>query len=599
MSYRSNVLSAKSLRRRLLTASAQSLALRAGSFAIACTLMLIPRQADAQDLGEGLALDRFEPAPVGQTGFASVEPLVLGHLRPAFGASLSYARRPLELVGPGEGVGLVVDHQLQLHLGASLALFDRLELDLDAPATLSQGGEDPSVGTLALSSPSSASFNDLRLGARVSVFGDPRSPFAAGIGLRAWLPTGDTGAFTSSGEVRYEPYVSVGGRHSEIHWSANVGRKRQPDGSGLQRSSGSEFTARGGVWWVEERWSVGPELIFATAANGQVDAFSRSGTALEALLGARVAPIADFDVGAALGPGLTRGLGTPKYRGVLSITWAPGRADANAAWERARVSDPDAAPSQDEIPVATPPSDPATSDRDLDGLFDAEDACPDEPGERDPKGAKPGCPPDRDADTIIDRDDACPDVSGEHSLDPAKHGCPPDRDQDKIIDSLDACPEEAGPANEDPKLNGCPPSVRVEGKQIVILEQVRFETGSHVILKESDNLLGQVAAVLNGHPEITRVAIDGHTDNVGQLRKNLALSRRRAVSVLRWLVEHGVDERRLEARGFGPRRPIAPNTSADGRAKNRRVEFQILARSPKGAQDWTDGEVTDRTETQP
>ncbi len=558
-----------------------------------CALVLIPRQAAAQELGAGLALDRFEPAPVGQTGFASIEPLVLGHLRPAFGASLSYARRPLELVGQDNGVGLVVDHQLQLHLGASLALFHRLELDFDAPATLSQGGESPSAGALAVSSPNSASFNDLRLGARVSVFGDPRSAFAAGIGLRAWLPTGDSGAFTSAGELRYEPYVSVGGRHAQVHWAANLGRKRQPDGAGLQRASGSEFTARGGVWWVQAGWSVGPELIFATATGAQVDVFSRTGTAMEALLGARVEPVPDFELGAALGPGLTRGLGTPQYRGVLAITWAPGRAAANAAWERARVAETADPAAPAEIPEATPARDPARSDRDLDGVFDAADACPDEPGERAPKGAKPGCPPDRDLDSIIDRDDACPDVSGVQSLDPAKHGCPPDRDQDSIIDAQDACPEEAGPANADPKLHGCPPSVRVEGKQIVILEQVRFETGSHVLLKQSDDLLGQVAAVLNGHPEITRVAIDGHTDTVGQLKNNLALSRRRAVSVLRWLVEHGVDERRLEARGFGPRRPIAPNTSAEGRAKNRRVEFQILARSPKGAQDWTDGAVKD------
>ena len=63
--------------------------------------------------------------------------------------------------------------------------------------------------------------------------------------------------------------------------------------------------------------------------------------------------------------------------------------------------------------------------------------------------------------------------------------------------------------------------------------------------------------MIKEHAEITRVAVDGHTDNVGQDKANLALSRRRALAVVRWLVDHGIDERRLEARGFGARRPIA------------------------------------------
>lgn len=63
------------------------------------------------------------------------------------------------------------------------------------------------------------------------------------------------------------------------------------------------------------------------------------------------------------------------------------------------------------------------------------------------------------------------------------------------------------------------------------------------------------------------------------------------MSVLRWLVEHGVDTRRLEARGFGPRRPIASNGTAEGKAKNRRVEFQILKRSERGTNAWREGAV--------
>jgi len=63
------------------------------------------------------------------------------------------------------------------------------------------------------------------------------------------------------------------------------------------------------------------------------------------------------------------------------------------------------------------------------------------------------------------------------------------------------------------------------------------------------------------------------------------------VSVMRWLTEKGIDARRLEARGFGPRRPIADNKTDAGRSQNRRVEFQIRKRTDKGEAGWTDGPV--------
>jgi outer membrane protein OmpA-like peptidoglycan-associated protein len=97
--------------------------------------------------------------------------------------------------------------------------------------------------------------------------------------------------------------------------------------------------------------------------------------------------------------------------------------------------------------------------------------------------------------------------------------------------------------------------------------------------------------VIQQHPEIARVAIDGHTDDQGNAQANLELSRRRAVSVLRWMSERGVDARRLEARGFGPKRPVADNKTEAGRAKNRRVEFQILRRTPRGEAGWQEGSV--------
>ncbi len=164
------------------------------------------------------------------------------------------------------------------------------------------------------------------------------------------------------------------------------------------------------------------------------------------------------------------------------------------------------------------------------------------------------------------------------------------------VAAVSSAPPSASAATPDtsaPADSTSPPvaMVRVEGEQIVILEQVRFLTAKASIEPSSEPILQQVAELLIAHPEISRVAIDGHTDSVGSEYLNLELSRRRAVAVLRWLIAHGVDERRLEARGFGPRRPIADPKTADGRALNRRVEFLILKRVAEGSAGWKDGSV--------
>src|SRR5262249_33782228 len=148
---------------------------------------------------------------------------------------------------------------------------------------------------------------------------------------------------------------------------------------------------------------------------------------------------------------------------------------------------------------------------------------------------------------------------------------------DGIVDSEDACPKVAGPRNPDPKKNGCP-LVIVTEKAIQITDQVKFKFDSAELLRESDVVLGAVKKVLDEHPEITKVRVEGHTDNAGAADYNRRLSQRRAESVMKWLVDHGVDKKRLKAQGFGPDEPIESNATDAGRANNRRVAFTILER---------------------
>jgi OOP family OmpA-OmpF porin len=106
----------------------------------------------------------------------------------------------------------------------------------------------------------------------------------------------------------------------------------------------------------------------------------------------------------------------------------------------------------------------------------------------------------------------------------------------------------------------------------IALYGILFDTGKDVIKPESEKLLAEVAALLNKDANL-KVRIEGHTDNVGKPADNLALSTKRAESVKRWLTAKGIAAARLESAGLGDTRPVAPNTSDDGRAKNRRVEL--------------------------
>jgi len=313
---------------------------------------------------------------------------------------------------------------------------------------------------------------------------------------------------------------------------------------------------------------------------------------LEALLGARYR-VGFLVFGAAGGPGLTRAPGTPSYRLLASIAFSPRGEAPGEASDASRASTEQIASGSASNAGANGGLAPDARERDTDGdgVPDAADQCPNIPGEAKAGAQRLGCPPDADGDGIADQDDQCPQVPGPASADPAHHGCPLDTDGDGVLDPVDACVNEKGPATSEPSTSGCPKALRVEGSQIVILQQVTFKTGSDVIEEVSFDLLGQLAHALTEHPEIARLGVDGHTDDVGLTASNLSLSRRRAIAVVRWLVLHGVDERRLEARGFGPRRPLVPNTSDEARTKNRRVEFTIVKRTTRGSEGWADGDA--------
>jgi outer membrane protein OmpA-like peptidoglycan-associated protein len=228
-------------------------------------------------------------------------------------------------------------------------------------------------------------------------------------------------------------------------------------------------------------------------------------------------------------------------------------------------------------------------DRDHDGIPDSVDACPDIPGII----AFKGCP-DTDGDGIEDSKDKCPTVAGLAKY----NGCPiPDTDGDGINDEEDACPNTPGLA----LYKGCPAPDSANNKTNVhdtlkasvlkrpaikqsILKLVEkaahnlfFVSGSYELSPQSYQALDTIVAVYRSYPSL-RLGIEGYSDNQGDPVKNKILSEKRAEAVKEYLVRRGIAADRIKAMGYGQEKPVAPNTSEKGRARNRRVVMKLVVK---------------------
>jgi len=471
--------------------------------------------ADAR--AQGFDAERFTPA-AGAMGWTVAEsPVVPFHLGLGLGLFVHGSDDALVVRDQGNGdiLSRPLDTAVSADVLASLGLFDVAELALHLPVRLVYDGDpyDTGGGTTVAAG---AGVGDLRIVPKVRIgsAGSLSSHVVFGLAVPISVPTGDDNELRGAGGVVLDPKLLILGRFGPVGLLGNVGyRWRSQHPANL--AWGDEITFDVGAAVAVTSW-LEPfvELNGAKEVATDVDGGSTE-LPLEALLGLALRPSPDWTISAGVGIGVSDGLGSPDLRGFLGIRWAPSS-----------------------------PTGDGFGDRDQDGVADRDDDCPDDVEDADGFADEDGCPePDNDRDGVADEDDECPDQ-----------------------------PEETGGDGD-----GCPDRtyVKIEEGKIYIFGKVQFRSGSTELSPKSEPLLDQVAVALQAQPDV-KVRVEGHTDDTGPPATNQELSEKRAEAVREALVKRGVSGDRLQAHGYGETQPRAPNRTAAGRAKNRRVEFVII-----------------------
>ena len=600
----------------------------------ALAILLLASTALAQP--EGLPkfeLERLELNPNGRGSLV----MGTGELLPTGGFRLSllghYEKDPLVLYADRTPVGSVVGDRAMAHLLVAWAPLRWLELGLHVPLVVWQRGDD--LTSQGLGAPASTGLSTPSVQARVGLLAQRReAPVDLAVELGVGLPVGSLETLSRDDTFRFSPRVMVGRRFGLLRAGVEAGALVRPtvtliNDEEIQDEVGNEVRL-GAVLAT-----TGTGLRGELNVRGTVP-LTRQPMSVELLAGVRLPLGKSVEAYALGGPGFGETPGTPTFRVLLGVALGTPETETPEANAAARdddgdgvSNDEDACPreagpagskgcpvkdtdgdgivdSVDKCPQAAGPAENqgcpgkgAAGDEDGDGVVDGVDKCPNEAGpaenqgcpvkDRDGDGiddasdkcpreagpaARQGCPvKDTDGDGVVDDRDACPSEVGLVEL----RGCASkDTDADSVADHLDNCPDEKGVATN----QGCPPQqeqlVAIQKGKLEIKQAVFFATNKAIIQRRSFRMLDQVARVIRQHPEIEKIVIEGHSDNVGNAEANRRLSLARAQSVKDYLVKKGVEATRLEAKGYGPDRPLLSNATAKGRAANRRVAFTIV-----------------------
>jgi outer membrane protein OmpA-like peptidoglycan-associated protein len=590
-----------------------------------CSIGVLALSLLASEAAAQVRLDRYIAPASPNDGLRLTRPEALGDRQLGALLVFDYADDPLVLelergLSDTETASLVA-RQLEGHARFTYGLYDRLVLSGGVDFAVMMAGDhfnDRASGT-TLAPADGAGLGDVRLGARYVALGSAGELGAVAIDVQTSLPLarGVNSGQNLSGErgATLSPALIGELRPGPVRLTANAGVLIRKNSALLGARVRDELTF--GIGAALRLPAQLRDLEAISELYGSTDIlepFDAEQTPIEALFGARYHVGEQWQVSLAGGPGMRRGLGSPDLRAIASLGFVGvGQADLdgdsvsddidrcpNEAEDRDGHDDEDGCPDLDNDRDGVPdsadrcpgePEDPdgfndgdgcADLDNDQDGVPDATDQCPAQAEDRDGDRDQDGCPDvdldlDSDGDGIADSADRCKSEREDADGFQDEDGCPdPDNDSDGVLDAEDECPLVAGTIEK----RGCA-AVHVEGSQIRIDERIEFAPGGAEIVAESQALMEQIRVLLEKNPQIRKVAVQGFTDATGAAPYNQKLSERRAKSVVQWLAQHGIEASRLSAWGCGSSRPLADDSSPQGRQQNRRVELHILEPAPE------------------
>ena len=552
-------------------------------------LLLLALSAHAADGDAGFDFELFKPH-ADAYGYGVVPGAsTLQNLQLGAGLWFDLSHNPVVLVDEdgnrispdGGAADGLVSSRAQIHAQVGIGLSKYFSFTLDMPFVVAQDGfSAPELGSTALGKLETAGAGDLQLTPKAVVLDRDQFPLGIALAVPVGVPSGNADAFLGEGAMSAVPQAIVEWSDKKVHTRAYKVRASAMGGLLLRESARLADTRFGNafVYGVAAGFHVVNPLELTLELHGNSTGGKLAQNAAEVLLGGKllVGDLVAVNLGG--GTGLGGGVGAPDYRVYAGVSFAPNFDPSSRDTDRDHVPDgADKCPNDPEDMDGFQDKDGCPElDNDADGREDTIDKCPNDPEDDDGFMDNDGCPePDNDKDGVLDADDQCPTEAGS----PDMAGCPnKDTDSDGISDDLDRCPYDAEDMDGDRDEDGCPDEDRVvvEKGFIKINDVIYFDTGKATIQERSFGLLDEIAAVIDKNPQLLKIRVEGHTDDVGNDLSNLKLSQARADSVKAYLAAHGVDAGRLDAAGFGEMRPKVANDSEEHRAENRRVEFIIV-----------------------
>lgn len=545
---------------------------------LCAALCLAPAEATAQRGVGAFDLQLFQPSPSARSLLGADLAEVPTHLHLTASLWAGYAHGVL--VDTHNAAAVPVRDAWTAEAQVALGLFQHLEVGLSLPLTRQTvPGVAPGGDALVVDDTTARTgFGDLRAFVKAPLLrGRHALALRAGVGF----PTGASQRFVSAASWVFAPalvYSSAMGRWTV---AADVGARL------VRRNVVSELEVNDAVTFgAAAAFTVTPRVQAVLEGRLRAGVGASEGRAtqnpMELLLGGRFTLGRGLTTVVAVGRGLTDAYGTPDLRGVIGLRWVSTRA-------RPCTTGPE---DHDGFEDGDFCGDP---DNDGDGVPDARDRCPNDAEDRDGFEDDDGCPDsDNDGDGVPDRDDRCPLDPEDHDRYQNDDGCPePDNDRDGVDDVRDSCPDEPEDRDGYQDDDGCPEPgpdavvVTRTDSRLLVNQRIFFDFDSDTLRNVSFPVLDEVASAIRRNPDIARLRIEGHTDDVGTPDYNVDLSFRRARAVMEYLAAHGVARDRLEVAGFGHQRPVTEERTPEGQSLNRRVEFTIVRTTDAPAAEST------------